>query len=84
MKLIIKILSFTFLIILVGGLVYNNMLSPNQKIPHFDTLFFPAFMFFSFVMMFIKRKKESGEKSKLSDEDRKLFGSIESVDKKDK
>ena len=80
MKYFKMFLSVLVLIIIVASLIYKNLLAPNDKgslIFKIAEMAVPLFMAFSLFLMVLKKKEDKAGQEKLSDEDRKLFSSID-------
>ena len=79
MKYFKIIISIIFIVLILGGLVYKNIIAPEDKTSSFAQIsdfIFPAFMLFSFFLLFLKKREENKNKSKLSKEDRDLYKSV--------
>ena len=83
MKKLRVILSILFVILMVGSLVYTNIISPEDKnspLATFAKLVMPIFLLFSFFLMYLKKREEKEGKAKTSTEYRELFNSIGNSD----
>lgn len=72
-------LNWSVLFILIGALVYKNLIAPEDKnspLSQIEEMLFPFLMLYSFFMLYLKRKKENKDKKPVSHEDRELFKSI--------
>jgi len=80
MKYFKMFLSVLVLILILGSLVYKNLIAPNDKgspIYKVAEMAIPLFMGFSLFLMFLKKREDKSGQEKLSDEDRKLFSSLD-------
>jgi preprotein translocase subunit SecG len=62
---------------MVFSLIYKNLLHPEDSesfLRKLADMFFPLFMFYSFLLVLFKKKSEG--KAKLSDEDREAFQKV--------
>lgn len=73
-------LAVLVLTLVVGSLVYKNLLAPNDKsspLARVAEMAIPIFMAFSLFMMVLKKREDKKGTEKLSEEDRKIFASID-------
>ena len=81
-KIAITILLIVFLVV---SLVYKNMFAQgneNSFLSQSANYIFPIFMLYSFFLLFLKKRAEKKDAPKRTDEDRKLYQSVGTGDKK--
>ncbi len=83
MKYLRVIFSIFFITLILGSLIYNSFIAPDDStsvIGRLAKLTFPLFMLGSFLMLYLKKREDTKDKKKISDEDRKNFSSVGNPD----
>lgn len=79
MKKMKTIVSLTVLALIIGSLIYKNIMAPQDDssgLSKLADMAFPIFMGFSFLLLFFKRREEKKDSKKITHEDRELFKSV--------